>query len=167
MSYEWPTFSQGLFGAANATVCNSWTRAAMVVADNEQALAWANAQMSAYEHPSRWLAKVTAAAIISPNRWAYTFEAVTYNGTTPAALLGTGQAGTGAINIRESYNTSAMVDSSALVSPATVGPVGSNFVSSAWSLTGLEAIVEMNVENKTDGSVLYWFSAPNSFRCGT
>ena len=85
----------------------------------------------------------------------------------PAALSGTGQKATGALNLREFYNTALLVDMSPLPTGATIGPVGSDFNGTVWPTTPLTAIVEMNVEHKADGSVAYWFSSPNPGRCAT
>ena len=167
MTYEWPTFTEGLFGKANASVCNAWTQSARIVLSSSEALDWANRTKDAFAQPERYLAKVTVAAVISSNRWSYTFVPIIISGTTTANLSGTGQAGSGALNLREIYNTSLLVDMSPLPTGATIGPVGSDFNGTVWPTTPLTAIVEMNVEHKADGSVAYWFSSPNPGRCAT
>jgi hypothetical protein len=92
---------------------------------------------------------------------------VIISGTTTANLSGTGQAGSGALNLREMNNTTILADGSPLASGVTIGPVGSTWGGSSWSTSSLTGIVEMNVEHKADGSVAYWFSSPNPGRCAT
>ena len=169
MTYEWPIFTEGLFGKANASVCNAWTQSARIVLSSSEALDWATRAKDAFEQPERWLAKITSATAVggASNRWTYAFEPIIISGTTTAALSGTGQKATGALNLREFYNTALPVDMSPLPTGATIGPVGSDFNGTVWPTTPLTAIVEMNVEHKADGSVAYWFSSPNPGRCAT
>lgn len=169
MTYEWPIFTEGLFGKANASVCNAWTQSARIVLSSSEALDWATRAKDAYAQPERWLAQVTVAAAISgsTNRWSYTFVPIIISGSTVSNLAGTGQAGSGALNLREMRNTASLADGSPLASGMSIGPVGSVWGGSSWSTTLLTAIVEMNVEHKADGSVAYWFSSPNPGRCAT
>lgn len=169
MTYEWPIFTEGLFGKANASVCNAWTQSARIVLSSTEAIDWASRAKDAYVHPDRWLAKITAATLISGpgNRWSYTFEPFEISGTSSVAVAGTGQTGTGALNLREIVNTTTIADGSPLATGVTIGPVGSIYSGSAWSTTGLLGYVEMNTAHKADGSVLYWFSSPNPGRCAT
>jgi hypothetical protein len=167
MTYEWPIFTEGLYGKANASVCNAWTQSARIVLSSAEALDWANRTKDGFDQPDRWLAKVTVATGISSNRWSYTFVPVIISGTTTANLSGTGQAGSGALNLREMNNTTILADGSPLASGVTIGPVGSTWGGSSWSTSSLTGIVEMNVEHKADGSVAYWFSSPNPGRCAT
>lgn len=169
MSFQRPIFENGLFGKANRFVCNTWTDSAEMVANNAEGIRWAQEQLAKASTPERWLAKITAATLISPNRWTYTFEPFTYSAArNPVALLaGTFGSGTAAINIRETRNTASAVDGSPLPTGATVGPVGSDYFSGSWTTTPLAGYVEMHADYDSAGGVLYWFDAPNPTRCGT
>ncbi len=169
MSFQRPIFENGLFGKANRFVCNTWTDSAEMVANNAEGIRWAQEQLAKASTPERWLAKITAASLLAPNRWEYTFEPFTYNvARNPVQLLtGTFGAGTLAVNIRETRNSATTVDGSPLPTGTSIGPVGSSYVAGAWVTTSLAGYVEMHADYDSVGAVLYWFDAPNPTRCGT
>jgi hypothetical protein len=74
---------------------------------------------------------------------------------------------TGALNLREIFNTSGTdIDGMDLTTPAsTVGPVGSAYISAAWGTTSLEALVIMTVSYTKTGAASYYFDRPNPIRC--
>jgi hypothetical protein len=140
-----------------------------MVANNAEGIRWAQEQLAKASTPERWLAKITAASLLAPNRWEYTFEPFTYNvARNPVQLLtGTFGAGTLAVNIRETRNSATTVDGSPLPTGTSIGPVGSSYVAGAWVTTSLAGYVEMHADYDSVGAVLYWFDAPNPTRCGT
>ena len=177
MSYQAPIFESGLFGKANRFVCNGWTQSAQTVAQHAEGIEWAQQQLIKPDIPTRWLALITQATYLYPNRWSYTFEPFaidTMVGVIPMTSVplvtqpagdkkwGVGQ---GAINLRELDNTSSIIDGSPLPSGASIGPVGSRDVNGTWLLVGLRGHVEINMDYRTDGQVLYWFSSPNPVKC--
>lgn len=164
MTYQSPIFTTGLFGKANSFVCNSWQEAAAVVAAHAEGMDWAQRQALKGGVPERYLAKVTAASSISANRWSYTFSAIGIDASHgPVSLSGDFGSGTGALNIREIRNDGNHIDGSPLEG-FEIGPFGSKWSSGGW-LTNLEGYCEMVAEHRTDGSVLFWFDAPNPSRC--
>lgn len=166
-SEQVPIFESGLFGKANSIVCNSWTDAARIVAENAEGIRWAQSQVVGGHVTLRFLAKITSAASLAPNRWLYTGTAMqltsTYATSVPSGSFGTFSA---AINLRELRNTSTMVDGS-LLDGATIGPVGSEYVDAddAWKLTGLEGYVEMVADYNSSGGLVYWFDCVNPSVC--
>lgn len=169
MSFQRPIFENGLFGKANRFVCNTWTDSAEMVANNAEGIRWAQDQLARTSTPDSWLAKLTAATLVSPNRWQYVFEPFTFNSVrAPVQLLaGTFGTGTLAVNLRETRNTATDVDGSPLPTGASIGPVGSSYIGGSWATTSLAGYVHMHVEYDSTGAILYWFDAMNPTRCGT
>jgi len=169
MSYQAPIFESGLFGKANRFVCNGWTQSAQAVSANAEGIEWAQRQVVQGSVPERWLAKLTAATSIAPDRWIYTFEpfGITANREPAALLSSTWGKGTTAINLRELRNDGSQVDGSPKPSGSSIGPVGSTYGASGWTTSQLTGYVEMNLDYTTSGGVLYWFSEPNPVRCPT
>lgn len=168
MSYQTPIFESGLFGKANRFVCNGWTESAQAVAANAQGLEWAQQQVVQGSVPDRWLAKLTAAFSISTDRWVYTFEPIAINsGNQPVQLFtfSTWGKGQGAINLRELRNDGSQVDGSPKPTGSSIGPVGSLYVSNAWTTSNLSGYVQIHLDYTTSGGVLFWFSEPNPVRC--
>ena len=168
MSYQTPIFESGLFGKANRFVCNGWTQSAQAVSANAEGIEWAQRQVVQGSVPERWLAKLTAATSIGSDRWSYTFEPFGINSiNAPAGLISasTWGKGTGALNLRELRNDGNQVDGSPKPSGSTIGPVGSVYSGSAWTITNLAGYVEIHLDYNTSGGVLYWFSEPNPVRC--
>jgi hypothetical protein len=165
MSFQTPIFESGLFGKANRFVCNSWQQSAELVAENAEGIDWAQRQLHGASVPKSWLARVRTATLFAPNRWFYTFESVII---TPAhGVLPTGGnwgKGSGAINIREITNTATVIDGSPKPTDATIGPVGSTWSGTAWSLA-LTGTVEMHLSYDSSGAAAWWFSEPNPARC--
>lgn len=165
MSFQAPIFESGLFGKANRFVCNSWTQSSQLVSENAEGLEWAQGQMHRGRVPERWLARVTKATALGSDRWLYDFEAVVLTPQHGAqAVTGSFGKGTGAINLREIGNNGTTVDGSPKPSGATIGPVGSSWSGSAWSLT-LSGHVQMNLVYDSTGAAAWWFSEPNPVRC--
>jgi hypothetical protein len=168
MSYQTPIFESGLFGKANRFVCNGWTQSAQAVAANAQGLEWAQQQVVQGSVPERWLAKLTAATLISVDRWVYAFEPFAINSNNQPIILNeasTWGKGTGAINLRELRNDGTQIDGSPKPDGSSIGPVGSVYASGAWTTSSLAGYVEIHLDYNTSGDVLFWFSEPNPVRC--
>lgn len=181
MSFQRPIFHKGLFGAANATVCNSWTDSAEAVAQNADGIAWASQQVVSGRVEITWLAKLTEAVTLADNRWKYVFEPFTIalaNSLAVPTPLTSGTFGKWvgpplhekyAFNIRELRNTATAVDGTELTTGQTVGPVGSTWTTlgqvSGWSLINLQGYVWMHQEYSAEGLSLFWFDCPNPTRC--
>lgn len=167
MSVNRPNFRVGLFGMARHEACNSWTDAAAELADKAEGLDAAQQGVVGYEVPTTYLAKMTSASTIggTTNRWLYSGVAIVVDGTTPEAMSDSFGLVTDAINIREFRNDSTTIDGSPIPSGASVGPVGSSWVDSAWTTSSMAGYVWIHREYKKDGSALYWFDTPNPSRC--
>ena len=177
MSFQRPIFHKGLFGAANATVCNSWTDSAEAVAQNADGIAWASQQVVSGRVEITWLAKLTEAVLIAPNRWKYVYEPFTVSLAAGAAAPAPLVAGTFgkwvgppvhekyAFNIRELRNTATAIDGTVLSIGQTIGPVGSEWVNDAWSTTAMAGYVWMHQEYSSEGFSLFWFDCMNPTRC--
>ncbi len=174
MSYQRPIFNAGLYGKANASVMNGFVDSAEAVFANEEGLRWAQRQVVQGDLQLTFLAKLTSATLLAPNRWEYAFEPYTYSssatGRLPVALTtttwgaSTTDPKTKAINIRETRNLSANIDGSPLPTGASIGPVGSSWAT-GWPTSGLEGYVWMHAEYDQDGGILHWFDAPNPIKC--
>ena len=172
MSYSQPLFHGGMYGKANAVVCNGWQAAANATARYGEGMAWANQQVIKGQIVTQGLCQVNSAVLIvgESNRWNYTIKL-----WTPAGVLGTGItlsatdsrfSYTNCRNIREEYNTATEVDGMSLSSPsATIGPVGSNYAGSTWQTSGLEAVVLVYVVYDSFGKAYPFFDRPNPIRC--
>lgn len=176
MSFQRPIFNKGLFGRANASVCNAWMDSAETVAQNAEGIAWASDQLVRGRIVESWLAKLISATLIAPNRWKYQFEPFAINLIANNAVptnLQTGTFGANfdtnheslAFNIRELRNTATVIDGSPLPAGTTIGPVGSDFNGSTWSVAGLAGYVLMNLEYDSRGYSLFWFDTPNPTAC--
>jgi hypothetical protein len=182
VSHQRPIFNTGLFGRANASVCNAWTDAADAVSQNADGIAWASEQVVRGSVPETWLAKLTSAVSLGTNRWKYVFEPMTIslatNAATPQQLLaGTfGKTPAGptheqhAFNIRELRNTAAEIDGTVLATGQTIGPVGSTWTNlgggaAGWSLVNLAGYVLLHQEYSAEGLSLFWFDCVNPTRC--
>ena len=140
MSYSQPLFHGGMYGKANAVVCNGWQAAANATQRFGEAMQWADQQVIKGQIVTQGLCEVVSATIISgaSNRWNYTIKI-----WTPAGVLGTGItlsttdsrfSYTNCRNIREEHNLSNFADGMSLTSPpASIGPVGSNWSGSAFN----------------------------------
>lgn len=166
MSYQEPIFTSGLFGRANRVVVNSWGDAARTTAANAEGMDWAQRQVVQGQMNRTWLACLTTATLITPNRWRYAFSAFNVTDADLPQLTSTtfGQ-GIDAINLRELRNTAAQVDGSPIPPGATVGPVGSSWLAGAWSVAALEGYVWMHASYTPTGTTLFWFDTPNPVRC--
>lgn len=175
MSYQRPIFNSGLYGKANASVMNGFVDSAEAVFFNEEGLRWAQRQVVQGELQLTFLAKLTAATVLLPNRWEYVFEpfvihtaaAFRVPTTLTAGTWGssTGDATTKAVNLRELRNTATVIDGSALPGGASIGPVGSVYAG-GWATTSLEGYVFMHVDTDKQGNLVHWFDAPNPIDCG-
>ncbi len=166
MSYQEPIFNSGLFGKANRFVTNAWTDAARAANAYAEGMEWAQRQVVSGSPTETWLAKLTTATVLAPNRWRYAFTG--FDITSAGAALTSANTfgeGTLAINIRELRNTAGAVDGSPIPTGATVGPVGSAWTAGAWTTSSLEGYVWMHASYCTDGSTLFWFDTPNPVRC--
>ena len=172
MSFSQPLFHGGMYGKANATVCNGWQNAANSTVRYGEAMKWADQAMQRGQVVTSALCEVISAALISgaSNRWNYTVKL-----WTPPAVTGTGItvsttdsrfSFTTCRNIREEHNTPTSVDGMSLSAPpATIGPVGSYYVGSSWQINGLEAKVVVTVVYDTGGKAYPYFDRPNPIRC--
>lgn len=165
VTYQNPIFEKGLFGAANESVCNWWTETSRIVSENTEGIRWAQQQVVGGHVTTRFLAKITSATLLAPNRWLYSGTAFqitsTYATSVPSGSFGTFSS---AVNIRELRNTATLADGS-LLDSATIGPVGSEYVDDAWSLTGLAGYVEMVADYNSSGGLVYWFDCANPSAC--
>lgn len=187
MSFQRPIFNNGLFGKANASVCNGWTEATQTVNDNADGIAWAQRQVVHGMQRSTWLAKLTEATLFAPGRWRYKFVPFTINASTGApvplveSVPGVFEATFGknggtdphelAYNLREITNDGVRSDGSTLGVNVTMGPVGSSYDlqqnPAAWRTTNLTGYVQMHVEYDAEGKTLYWFSEQNPVHCNS
>lgn len=165
VTYQAPIFESGLFGKANAFVCNSWTEAARAYGNYAEGIEWAQREMMAGKVMTRFLAKITDATQIGSNRWEYSFEPFSIDGSSaPASVNGDFATGSGALNLRELRNTASEIDGTP-ISGFTIGPFGSSRNDGSWITNGLSGYCEMIVTHRTDGSVLFWFSESNPSAC--
>lgn len=172
MSYSQPLFHGGMYGKANAVVCNGWQQAANATNRFGEAMRWADDAMARGNITSQGLCEVTSAALLggTDNRWQYTVKM-----WTPPFIIGTGITPSASDvrysydvvrNIREEHNTSSFADGMSLTSPpASIGPVGSNWTGAAWTLSNLEAKVMLYVVYDTGGKAYPFFDRPNPIRC--
>ena len=166
MSYQEPIFTSGLFGKANRFVTNAWTDAARAANAYAEGMEWAQRQVVSGSPTETWLAKLTTATVLAPNRWRYAFVGfdITSLGL-PVTSSNTFGEGTLALNLRELRNTAAAMDGTPIPLGATVGPVGSTWAANDWTVVDLEGYVWMHASYCTDGTTLFWFDTPNPVRC--
>jgi hypothetical protein len=170
MSNQRPIFNSGLYGKANRTVMNAFMESADTLAANQGAIDWAYRASMPEAFTSRtFLARIQTASVITAGcRWSYSGTEAVLLSASPwhETVSGTQYDFTGAINLREIFNSSSTdIDGMDLTSPAsTVGPVGS-YYSSGWVTSGLEALVVMTVAYTKTGAASYYFDRPNPIRC--
>ena len=170
MSNQRPIFNSGLYGKANRTVMNAFMDSAETLAANQPAIDYAyRASMPEAFATRTFLARIQTATAITAGRWSYAGTEAVLLSVSPwhETVTGTQYDFTGALNLREIFNTSGTdIDGMDLTTPAsTVGPVGSAYVSAAWATTSLEALVIMTVSYTKTGAVSYYFDRPNPIRC--
>lgn len=170
MSNQRPIFNDGLYGKANRTVMNAFMDSADILAANQSAIDYAyRASMPEAFTNRTFLARIQSATVITANcRWSYSGTEAVLLSASPGHenVSGTLYDFTGAINLREIFNTSATDIDGMNISlpPSTVGPVGSSY-SSGWVTSGLEALVVMTVAYTKTGAASYYFDRPNPMRC--
>ena len=170
MSNQRPIFNSGLYGKANRTVMNAFMESADTLAVNQGAIDYAyRASMPEAFATRTFLARIQTATVITAGcRWSYAGTESVLLSASPwhETVTGTQYDFTGAINLREIFNSSSTdIDGMDLTSPAsTVGPVGS-YYSSGWVTTSLEALVVMTVAYTKTGAAAYYFDRPNPIRC--
>jgi hypothetical protein len=168
MSWQNPTFSRGLGGAANRLVANQWSQGAATATANADVLRWGRSEMAAGQVISMGLCQVTTAALHAPNRWIYAVSI-----WFPPPLGGGGISpptdqtfSYNAQNLREFHNTAATVDGMDITNPPViVGPVGSVWDGTQFPLTNLEAKVNVWVVYALDGTAWAYFDRPNPIVC--
>jgi hypothetical protein len=170
MSNQRPIFNSGLYGKANRTVMNAFMDSADALAANQPAIDYAyRASMPEAFATRTFLARIQTATLITAGRWSYAGTEAVLLSASPwhENVTGTQYDFTGALNLREIFNTSGTdIDGMDFTTPAsTVGPVGSSYVSAAWATTSLEALVIMTVSYTKTGAVSYYFDRPNPMRC--
>jgi len=170
MSNQRPIFNSGLYGKANRTVMNAFMDSADALAANQPAIDYAyRASMPEPFATRTFLARIQTATAITAGRWSYAGTEAVLLSASPwhETVTGTQYDFTGALNLREIFNTSGTdIDGMDLTTPAsTVGPVGSAYVSAAWGTTSLEALVIMTVSYTKTGAISYYFDRPNPLRC--
>lgn len=175
MSWSRPIFNQGIAGA-NRAVVNLWTRGGTIAADNVQTLQWARREMNAGNVVSLGLCKLLSAASLATNRWEYSVELFFPPSRTPGSDIAAptdstfdydGTNGTvKALNLREWFNTSVLVDGVDITNPpVTIGPVGSIFNGTIWPTASLSAIANLYVTYDLNGKAFPYFDRPNPTRC--
>jgi hypothetical protein len=168
VTYFNPLFSAGLFGKANAAVCNAWTDAARFSTENQEPVRWAAAQAKRALVVARAVCKISAATSIGSNKWNYTIALWTPPGASGLTPNTSDQwfTSTTCKNLREQFNDATTVDGMDISSPpATVGPVGSVFTAGAWPVTNLNAVAEVSIIYDTAGKAYAYFDRPNPIRC--
>lgn len=168
MSKHDPIFQRQINGAASREWANRLTQAGGLVDESRTLLEDGLMRMFQGGIPVCWLAKGTAASAISgaSNRWTYDGQVLIIDGTSPDTTSDQFGVFAGAINIRELRNTSTHVDGSEIPTGASIGPVGSVYSGGAWTTSSLAGYFQLHASYKKDGSVLFWFDAPNPMRCG-
>lgn len=170
MTYFNPLFSGGLFGKANAAVCNAWTDAARFSTQNQETVRWAAAQSKKSLVVARAVCKISAATSIGVLRWHYTISLWTPPSTSGTQLTPNASdqwfTSTTCRNLREQFNDATTVDGIDISAPpTTVGPVGSVFTNGAWPITNLNAVAEVSIIYDTAGKAYAYFDRPNPMRC--
>lgn len=168
MSIQDPIFQRQINGFASREWANRTTHAADMVHGSTTLLELGQMQLFQDGLPAVWLAKITAASAIggASNRWTYDGVVLVIDGTSPDTTSDEYGKFTGALNIRELRNDSTKIDGTEIPAGASVGPVGSVYSGGAWTTSSLAGYVAMHASYKKDGSVLFWFDAPNPSRCG-
>lgn len=176
MTWNRPIFDSGLFGQANRTVCNLWTRGAAMAEDNAETFAWARREMAAGAIRDLGLVQLQTATLITGanNRWKYEFVPfypTNQNGIADIITVlpsHTAFSNQVAYNLREWFNTATLVDNMDIsVPPASVGPVGSryNAGTGSWPGSPLYAVVQLRVVLDKAGREFPYFDRPNPVRC--
>lgn len=171
MTWHRPNFRDGLFGAANRFVTNAWTDSADAVKRNAEGLAWAQQQVVSANLVKFHLCTLKSATLVTPNIWKY--QVTVWSPPHPA---GGGVADPAdkrfdwpeVWNLREFHNTASVVDGMDITNPpVSVGPVGSTWNGTAWTLTPLQAKVNVWVVYDLAGKAYPYFDRPNPVRCET
>lgn len=170
MTYFDPIFSGGIFGKANAAVCNSWTDAARFASDSQEPMRWALTQSRKSLVVARATCTITAASLVGANKWEYTISLWTPTGSGGLTPNASDQwfTATNCRNLREVFNDGSTVDGMDISSPpATIGPVGSSFISGSWIVSNLKAVAEVSIIYDTAGKAYPYFDRPNPIRCSS
>ena len=175
MAFQNPIFNGNLYGGLTRFAMNGFAQTQRVATANAAGIKFAQGEAFAKAPTKSVLVSLDSATAIlgAFNRWTYSVKIwfptpVTGTGITVPTndLSGTYAA---AINLREWYNTSTLVDGMNIsISPAaTVGPVGSIYDSGTaqWPTGQLSAKVELHVSNDSTGAVFAYFDRPNPMRC--
>jgi hypothetical protein len=170
MSNQRPIFNSGLYGKANRTVMNAFMESADTLSVNQGAIDWAyRASMPEAFTTRTFLARIQTASVITASaRWSYSGTEAVLLSASPwhENVSGTEYNFSGALNIRELFNSSTLVDGMDISSPAsTIGPVGSSWSGTAWTTGSLAAVVVMTVAYTKTGGISYYFDRPNPIRC--
>lgn len=171
MSNQRPIFNNGLYGKANRTVMNAFMDSSDTLAANQNAIDYAyRASMPEPFATRTFLARINTATVLIANcKWSYAGTEAVLLSDTPyhEIVTGSNYDFTGALNLRELFNSSGVdIDGMDLnTPPSTVGPVGSAYISAAWSTSSLEALVVMTMTYSKTGAVSYYFDRPNPIRC--
>lgn len=175
MAFQNPIFNGNLYGGLTRFAMNGFAQTQRVATANAAGIKFAQGEAFAKAPTKSVLVSLDSATAISGafNRWTYSVKIwfptpVTGTGITVPTndLSGTYAA---AINLRELYNTSTLVDGMniSIAPAATVGPVGSIYDSGTaqWPTGQLSAKVELHVSNDSTGAVFAYFDRPNPLRC--
>ena len=175
MAFQNPIFNGNLYGGLTRFAMNGFAQTQRVATANAAGIKFAQGEAFAKAPTKSVLVSLDSATAIlgAFNRWTYSVKIwfptpVTGTGITVPTndLSGTYAA---AINLREWYNTSTLVDGMniSIAPAATVGPVGSIYDSGTaqWPTGQLSAKVELHVSNDSTGAVFAYFDRPNPMRC--
>ena len=173
MAIQNPVFTTNLYGGLSRHAMNDFANAVRTLRANSEGLTYSQSAAFSKASVKSVLVSVNTATLYAANRWTY---AVQIWFPTPIAGGGitvptTDLSGTytAAINLREWYNTSTLVDGMNIsTSPAaTIGPVGSVWNSglSAWTTAELQAKVELHITWDSSGQHFAYFDRPNPMRC--
>ena len=175
MAFQNPIFNGNLYGGLTRFAMNGFAQTQRVATANAAGIKFAQGQAFEKAPTKSILVSLDSATPISGafNRWTYAVRIwfptpITGTGITVPTndLSGTYAA---AINLRELYNTSTLVDGMniSIAPAATVGPVGSIYDSGTaqWPTGQLSAKVELHVSNDSTGAVFAYFDRPNPLRC--
>ena len=126
-------------------------------------------EFNSYKMSKTFIMIVPSPVVTANCKWSYAGTEAVLLSASPwhEIVTGSNYDFTGALNLRELFNTSGTdIDGMDISSPAsTVGPVGSAYASAAWGTTGLEALVVMTMSYTKTGAVSYYFDRPNPIRC--
>jgi hypothetical protein len=168
MTFHRPVFAQGLFGSANRVVANQWTNGSEMAVHNAQGIQWASSQLVRPQIISQLPASVLSATSIGANRWKYSIELWVpdnrFGGTSITPASDDRITVSDTFNIREDFNTAAVVDS-VPINGFTIGPVGSAWTGTTWTLAALNAHVVVTCVYDVGGNMFAFFDRPNPYVC--